>query len=59
MVLKIRLSRDGTQWMALVGENRQVGVAGFGHTVPEAIQSLGLCAVRHGRDLLEWATEED
>ena len=36
----IVLSRDGDQWCALIGEDLQVGTAGFGPTIPEAIAAL-------------------
>lgn len=34
------LSRDGNQWCALLGENLQEGVAGFGKTPDEAMRSF-------------------
>jgi hypothetical protein len=54
--LTVRLAIDGNQWMAVVGENIQDGVAGFGNTVNEAIHDLGLCADRDHRNLLNFAT---
>lgn len=39
-VLDAVMSRDGSQWCALVDDNLQVGVAGFGFTVGEAIGDL-------------------
>lgn len=34
------LSADGTSWCALLGENLQVGVAGFGDTPAEAMAAF-------------------
>lgn len=36
----VTLSRDGNQWCALMGDNLQVGVAGFGDTLKEALEEL-------------------
>ena len=36
----IRVFRDGDQWYALVGENIQEGLAGFGATIAEALRML-------------------
>ena len=36
----IVLTTDGSQWCALVGENLQEGVAGFGETQGEALRNL-------------------
>lgn len=35
MLLRPKISKDGAQWCALLGENMQIGVCGFGDT-PEA-----------------------
>lgn len=35
-----QLSRDGNQWCILVGDDLQVGVAGFGTTIPDAIREF-------------------
>lgn len=37
---KPRVFIDGDAWCALVGENLQEGVAGFGNTPEEAIEDL-------------------
>jgi len=37
VVFKPTLTRDGNMWCALLGENLQVGVAGFGETPAEAM----------------------
>ena len=38
--LIIQISLDGDRWCALVGENVQVGVCGFGDTPLEALREL-------------------
>lgn len=35
-----RLVVDGDQWMFLIGEDLQNGIAGFGDTIPEALNDL-------------------
>ena len=35
-----KLSKDGDQWCALLGENLQEGVAGFGDTPQEAFTAF-------------------
>lgn len=35
--VKAELSKDGNQWCVLVGEDLQVGVAGFGHSISGAV----------------------
>ena len=39
-ILEIKISLDGDKWCALVGENLQEGVAGFGDTPTAAIRAL-------------------
>ncbi len=34
------LSRDGNKWCVLVGENIQIGIAGFGDQIWEAIAAF-------------------
>lgn len=36
----IKLSLDGNEWCALIGENLQVGIAGFGATKSDALNAL-------------------
>lgn len=36
----IKLSLDGDEWCALIGENLQVGIAGFGATKSDALHAL-------------------
>ena len=36
----LRLSLDGNQWCALIGEDLQEGIAGFGDTRYDAIRAL-------------------
>jgi hypothetical protein len=38
--IKAELSKDGDQWCVLVGDNIQEGVAGFGHSIGEAVYDL-------------------
>ena len=38
----ISLSKDGDQWCALLGENLQEGIAGFGTTRSAAVMKLGV-----------------
>jgi hypothetical protein len=35
--VKAKLSKDGDKWCVLLGENLQVGIAGFGRSTWEAI----------------------
>lgn len=44
-ILEIKISLDGNQWCALVGQNLQEGIAGFADTP--------LCAIRQLCDELE------
>lgn len=37
---EITLSQDGDKWCALMGENLQTGLAGFGHSPDKALHSL-------------------
>jgi hypothetical protein len=53
--LCLQLFRDGNQWGVQVGPNLQAGVAGFGGTVEEAIQALGLSAIQNEQSLLAFA----
>lgn len=39
-IYRPELSADGDQWMALYGENLQLGVAGFGSTPNEAMTAF-------------------
>jgi hypothetical protein len=34
------LSKDGDQWCVLFGKNLQVGIAGFGHQIWEAVEDF-------------------
>lgn len=38
--MEIKVEKDGSMWCALMGENLQEGVAGFGKTIPDALYSL-------------------
>ena len=38
--LYVKMSLDGSKWCALVGENIQEGIAGWGTTPYEAIKEL-------------------
>jgi len=38
--LHINISKDGDKWCALIGDDLQVGVTGFGDTIREAIKEL-------------------
>jgi hypothetical protein len=40
VILGARMFRDGNQWCALLGENIQEGVAGFGKSPLKAIQAF-------------------
>lgn len=40
VLYKPRLFRDGDQWCALLGEDLQIGVCGFGSTPAEAMQDF-------------------
>jgi hypothetical protein len=42
---KPTVSRDGNQWCALLGENLQVGVAGFGDSPAQAMYAFDLAWV--------------
>lgn len=44
----VRVSLDGDMWSALVGENIQEGMVGFGHTIPEALMALARDIEEHG-----------
>jgi hypothetical protein len=44
----IRIGLDGDQWCALIGGNLQEGLAGFGATLGEAIEALGVEVQRVG-----------
>ena len=39
-VMNCKLSLDGNQYCALIGENLQEGTAGFGVTLPAALRAL-------------------
>ena len=39
-ILEIRVCLDGDTWCALIGENLQVGIAGFGDSPLNALDSL-------------------
>jgi hypothetical protein len=38
--IAVKVYRDGNQWCALMGEDLQQGIAGFGDTIPEALDNL-------------------
>lgn len=38
--MEIKVTKDGDSWCALMGENLQEGVSGFGKTIPDALYSL-------------------
>lgn len=40
VLFKPRISQDGDQWMALLGDNLAEGVAGFGKTPDEAMRAF-------------------
>ncbi|URC15429.1 RNA-binding protein [Paraglaciecola Antarctic JLT virus 2] len=40
------IKKDGDQWCVLAGKNLQVGIAGFGSTISEAIDDFK-CYVRN------------
>ena len=42
VVFRPALSRDGNMWCALLGENLQVGLAGFGETPAKAMAAFDL-----------------
>ena len=42
VVFKPTLSADGDMWCALLGENLQIGVAGFGKTPAEAMTNFDM-----------------
>jgi hypothetical protein len=52
--LCVQIYRDGAQWYAQVGPNLEDGVVGFGRTVEEAIQALGVNAIQRNQSLLEF-----
>ena len=40
VIFKPKLQKDGNQWCALLGDDLQSGVAGFGNTPNEAMQAF-------------------
>lgn len=40
VVYKPRLTRDGNQWCALLGDDLQIGVAGFGNSPADAMNAF-------------------
>ena len=44
----IIVKMDGNQWFALLGENIQVGLAGFGDTPADALRDLALAIDTYG-----------
>ena len=44
----IEVTLDGNKWCALLGENLQEGLAGFGDTPSEALRSLADEVELHG-----------
>lgn len=44
----IIVSLDGDQWCALLGENLQVGLAGFGDTPGDALRALAFEIDQYG-----------
>ncbi len=55
--IPISLTKDGDQWCALVGENLQEGVAGFGPTPWAALDALNFEAAGKGEELLSFALD--
>ena len=39
-ILEVAISLDGDRWCALIGENLQEGLAGFGESPVQAIRAL-------------------
>jgi hypothetical protein len=39
-ILSVNVSQDGDKICALIGDNLQEGISGFGDTVPEALLDL-------------------
>ena len=44
----VMLYRDGDQVCALIGENIQEGITGFGHTTGDALRNLAKAVDREG-----------
>jgi len=40
VIFKPKISRDGDQWCVLLGDDLQIGVAGFGSTPDEAVRNF-------------------
>ena len=38
--IQVKLYKDGDQWCALIGDNLQSGICGFGDTKSEAVMTL-------------------
>lgn len=53
MPLPISIGRDGNQIFVMLGDNPQEGVAGFGSTIPEALEDLAENVRREGPEELE------
>ena len=52
----IEISLDGTAYCALLGSNLQEGTAGFGSTLPEALEDLASQLREEGREILGSST---
>jgi hypothetical protein len=50
-ILGITISLDGDKWCALIGENLQDGLAGFGNSPIEAIRALANEIEQHNWNL--------
>jgi len=40
IIYQVSIAKDGNAWCALIGQNLQDGVSGFGETVQEALRNL-------------------
>ena len=47
----ITMTRDGDQWCALVGDDLQTGVAGFGDTQGDALRALAQAIDEEGIEI--------
>jgi hypothetical protein len=54
----VNIHLDGYQWGAVVGKNPIEGVAGFGHTVNEAMADLVIQTEHYHRNWEEFAEED-
>jgi hypothetical protein len=50
----IEITIDGNQYCAILGTDLQVGLGGFGDTIPDALRDLANAMERHRDDLKRW-----